>query len=243
MARGSDGLNILKEVESSNNYAMALVKDGKARSGEGFLAMKQTGGKGRRGRKWVSEEGMNVLLTLVQDMKWMQVTDQFQLSVATALGVYDMVLEFIGINIFLKWPNDLYIDDRKAGGILIENVISGSKWQWAVIGIGLNVNQEKFDDLSLSATSIKKATGKDYELIEVAEKMKGCVERRIKELQSQNYPDMLKLYNDHLYKRNCVVKFRKGNIVFESVVKGVSPSGELLTADRNLKYDEVEWIR
>ena len=233
---------ILKEVESSNNYAMALVKEGRAQTGQGFLALKQTQGKGRRGRQWVSEEGANVLLTLIQDMRWIKVFHQFQLSVATAIGLYDLVVASVKENVFLKWPNDLYIGDKKAAGILIENLVVGNKWQWAVIGVGVNVNQEVFGK-NLAATSIKKITGTNHDIIQLAQKLKNCVEDRIQELKSGKYTALLNLYNDRLYKKNCVVKFRKGNEEIATVVKEVSPGGELITEDGNLKYDEIDWVK
>ena len=87
------------------------------------------------------------------------------------LGCLDFFSKYIKENVKIKWPNDIFINDRKAGGILIENVIKGNLWQWAVIGIGLNINQENFEKENLKAISLKQITGKNYDVIELAKEL------------------------------------------------------------------------
>nr|MDQ6904839.1 biotin--[acetyl-CoA-carboxylase] ligase [Bacteroidota bacterium] len=123
---------ILERVDSTNNYAMALIKKDLATSGEAVFAMEQTSGKGRRGKSWQSEKGENIMLTICAEMQWLRVQQQFQVSVAVAIGCVAFFSKYLKENIKIKWPNDIYINDSKAGGVLIENVIHGSLWQWAI---------------------------------------------------------------------------------------------------------------
>ncbi|MEO8860198.1 MAG: biotin--[acetyl-CoA-carboxylase] ligase [Ginsengibacter sp.] len=124
---------ILESVDSTNNYAMALVKKGLASSDEAVFSMEQTAGKGRRGKSWQSKMGENIILTIIAEMQWLPVQKQFQVSVAVAVGCVAFFSKYTKESIKIKWPNDIFINDRKAGGVLIENVIHGSLWQWPLL--------------------------------------------------------------------------------------------------------------
>jgi len=237
-------LIILEKVDSTNNYAMAMVQKGDAISSCGVFAREQTAGKGRRGKAWKSKSGENVILTVTEQMQWLPVQHQFQLSVAVALGCLDLVSKYIKENIKIKWPNDIFINDRKAGGILIENAVKGNLWQWAIIGIGLNINQEDFDK-EIRAVSLKQITGVNYDVIELSGELLETVIIRINQLKAGEFNNLLYEYNENLFCRNKMVKLRKGNIVFETKIKKVNPFGELITKDaieRKFEFNDVEWL-
>lgn len=245
MPATSKKMIILEKVDSTNNYAMALVQKAEAISGQGVFAIEQTAGRGRRGKTWKSQGGENVILTINNQMHWLPVQQQFQLSVAVALGCFDLLSEYIKENIKIKWPNDIFINDRKAGGILIENVLKGNLWQWAVIGIGLNINQQNFDEENFKAISLKKITGKNYNVIELAKELHFCVLERIEKLKSGSADDFFYEYNKNLFCLNKNVQLKKENVIFETKIKGVSKAGELITNDnieRRFQFDEIEWI-
>lgn len=235
---------ILDSVDSTNNYAMALIQSGDKNRKNPVFSMQQTGGKGRRGKHWESEKGSNIILSIPLQMQWLPLTQQFRLSVAISLGAFDLISKYIFKNVFIKWPNDLFIDDNKAGGILIENIIKGSSWQWAVVGIGLNINQENFEAYSPGATSFKKITGENYHVLQLANELYELLKIRIEELKNGHFETMLDEYNDHLFAKNRSVKLQKQNILFETKITGVSPSGQLLTKDaieRRFDFDEVSF--
>jgi len=237
-------LIILEKVDSTNNYAMAMVQKGDAISSCGVFAREQTAGKGRRGKAWKSKSGENVILTVTEQMQWLPVQHQFQLSMAVALGCLDLVSKYIKENIKIKWPNDIFINDRKAGGILIENAVKGNLWQWAIIGIGLNINQEDFDK-EIRAVSLKQITGVNYDVIELSGELLETVIIRINQLKAGEFNNLLYEYNENLFCRNKMVKLRKGNIVFETKIKKVNPFGELITKDaieRKFEFNDVEWL-
>ena len=134
----------LQSIDSTNKYAMGLVHgnhlpDGhnEAQHGTAIFSHEQTAGKGQRGKNWVSEKDSNIALSILLNPYPLRIQDQFQLSVCVAVSVYEFFLKYTGDETTIKWPNDLYWRDRKAGGILIENVVQSSQsaigsWQWAV---------------------------------------------------------------------------------------------------------------
>ncbi len=152
---------ILDSVDSTNNYAMGIVHSGTAAHGNAYFALEQTEGRGRRGKAWKSTKGENIILSIVGDTSFLMVQHRFNLIAAVSLGCMDLLKLYVKENIKIKWPNDLFHNDTKAGGILIENVIKGKVWQWAVIGIGINVNQTEFSpDIAYHSISLKQINGK-----------------------------------------------------------------------------------
>jgi BirA family biotin operon repressor/biotin-[acetyl-CoA-carboxylase] ligase len=131
---------------------------------EGFawIAGHQTAGKGQRGNKWLAEPNQNLLVSYVLKPPHELLSDQFYLSKCVALGVVEGVQNWaqqeVGhpIPVSIKWPNDIYIDEFKLGGILIESNFQSGKWAFAIIGIGLNINQTAFE--GLRATSLRQWT-------------------------------------------------------------------------------------
>jgi len=240
----TQNLLILDSVDSTNNYAMGLIKKRGINSATAVFTKEQTHGKGRRGKHWKSNRAENIILSVAVPIQWQSVSKQFEISVAASLSCYALFQKYILRNLFIKWPNDIFINDSKAGGILIENVIKGKIWQWSVIGMGLNINQQKFEEGILKATSIKIETGKEYDVIKLADELHLLLLNRIEQLKAGNFEKMLKEYNSHLYARGKMLKLKKENVVFETQIISVSPFGQLMTKDsveRNFNFDEVEF--
>ncbi len=236
---------ILDSVDSTNNYAMAQVHAGLAKHGDTFFACRQTGGKGQRGKSWLTGNGENIALSITIVPKPLPVAEQFKLSVAVALGCHDFFSSYAGDETFIKWPNDIYWRDRKAGGILIENVIGEGIWKYAVVGVGININQTAFDRELKKAVSLKQITGKDFDVIELAKKLQAMVLGRIGSLAVKKFDSLLAAYNNCLFKRNKAVKLKKGTIEFDTVINAVTAEGKLFTTDRVDNYfdfGEVEWL-
>ena len=242
MAFSTDKIIILNTVDSTNNYAMGMIKRGEAYSGNAVQALAQTEGKGTRGKQWKAKPGENILLSICVEMQYHTVSRQFDVLVAVALGVYDFFKKHINAEINIKWPNDLLINDTKAGGILIENKIKGTLWQWAVIGIGINVNQTDFRDLDKVANSFANVSGEKYDVIVLGEELVSFVLQRIKGLKSISFENMLEEYNSHLWSRGKIVQLKKGDAIFETRILGVSEYGELMTNGGKFRFGEVEWL-
>lgn len=149
----------LSTIDSTNIYAMAQIKAGLAKSGSCYTADFQTNGKGQHGRVWESSKGQNLLCSYILELNTLDAlknwtpADQIGFSAAIALGVRAFFAAFAGSETKIKKPNDIYFSDRKAGGILIENLVRGQEWTWTVIGIGMNINQTEFSPEALNSVS------------------------------------------------------------------------------------------
>jgi BirA family transcriptional regulator, biotin operon repressor / biotin---[acetyl-CoA-carboxylase] ligase len=165
----------LTTIPSTNIYAMDQVHKGLALSGSCYTADFQTAGKGQHGRNWESEKGQNLLSSYVLELKQLKTdkiwtpADQIGFSAAIALGARAFFAAFAGEQTKIKKPNDIYFSDRKAGGILIENLVRGKDWTWAVIGIGMNINQNSFSSdavnrVSSNPISLQEITNQHWDL-------------------------------------------------------------------------------
>lgn len=231
---------------------MAKLHDGMLCHGTALLALEQTKGKGQRGKEWLTAPGQNITMSTAISLKsalpaadlakWRQFP--FLLSVCTALSCYDFIKAAGVDNVSIKWPNDLYIDDRKAGGILIENILRSGNWEWAVIGTGINVNQQYFPALT-KATSLGLATGKSFEVINTARILHGYLLHPFTGSWDLSSEALLERYNGLLYKKDQQIKLRKDNIVFATTLREVTADGQLVTADsleRRFSVGEVEFV-
>lgn len=240
-------LMILQKVDSTNNYAMACINDRDVSNGTAWLALHQTSGKGQRGHEWQSEPGENIIMSLALKPRGLFLSNQFMLSMAVALGSYDFVKKYAGTNTTIKWSNDIYIGDKKAGGILVENVIRGNKWIYAVAGIGLNLNQENFSPALPNPVSLSQVTGKKYDLIKMAEELQEYIMDRFAHLRPAAYEQLMHEYVSRLYHLGIKQQFlTKEGKVFEAVIKGVEQDGKLILekGERliNVNFGEISFI-
>lgn len=247
----------LQSVDSTNNYARQQMHAGLAQHGVTFFAHEQVSGKGQRGKVWASEKGANIILSLLVKPNPLQLAQQFQLSACMAVAVHEFFAKYAGDDTKIKWPNDLYWQDRKAGGILIESVVgireSGvgslptgqASWEWSIIGIGININQTFFPGYLPNPVSLKQITGNDFKVVQLSKELCHFIQNRFAELINNGFNNIYHLYNQHLYKKNEPVNLKKGTRVFEAVIKAVTPSGRLLvqhSIEEEFDFGDVEWV-
>lgn len=235
----------LSETDSTNIYAMTHIQHNMATHGSVFFAHRQWAGKGQHGKNWVTETGQNIIMSAVIDPKPLVLGQQFRLSVAVALACYDFFSRYAGEETAIKWPNDIYWRDRKAGGILIENQLRGQNWQWAVAGIGININQVLFDTALANPVSLKQITGKTFDPVQLAKELCTHLDTRLSQLQKGAFEMLLAVYNEHLFRRGEIVHLKKDNSRFSCTLSGVNEEGELLVengpSDR-FQFGEISWI-
>jgi BirA family biotin operon repressor/biotin-[acetyl-CoA-carboxylase] ligase len=235
----------LATVDSTNNYAMARVHEGLAFHGAAYFAHDQSLGKGQRGKSWTSSPHENIVLSIVLQPGFLQLSEQFMLNAAIALGCYDFLKLFIQDEVFIKWPNDIYWRDRKAGGILIESISKGRAWLFAVAGIGINVNQEDFSPNLPNPVSMKQITGQTFVPLELAKILCDCLEKTYLALTRKNKSSLLSRYNDVLYKRNQITQLNHSGKLIQTRILEVNDRGQLLTVDeisRSFELSEVQWL-
>jgi BirA family biotin operon repressor/biotin-[acetyl-CoA-carboxylase] ligase len=233
----------LRKVESTNNYAMGLIHAGMAQHGTTVFAHDQTMGKGQRDKQWLSAPNKNITLSLIVKPFGLKTKDLFLLSMCVANGVQRFLNIYAGEEIKIKWPNDIYWCDRKAGGILIENVIQGKNWKYAVIGIGLNINQTDFGDFK-KAVSLKQITGNTYDIVEMAKELIKFLASSFQEL-ADNINGIVHDYHQNLYKWNEKIHLKKDDQKIEAILKEVCVDGMLVVQhekEEKFKVGEVEWL-
>ena len=240
---------ILSSVESTNNYAMAKLHAGMVQHGSCFIAIEQTSGRGQRGKQWLSNPGDNITMStifeLLHSVSANVTAFPFLLSASMALGCYDFIKDFGVKQVTVKWPNDLYIGDRKAAGILIENIFRGHDWEWTVAGTGVNINQESFPAEAINAISLKMLTGKHYDTVKMGRKLFEFLYNRFGQLRDASTGNIMKEYNSLLYLKGEELKLKKDNIVFTARIEQVSASGELITSgavEQHFKVGEIEFV-
>ena len=236
---------MLNTVDSTNNYAMAKVHAGLSKHGNAYFSSHQTNGKGQRGKEWQTSVGVNIALSIVLELTTLNATQQFQLSAAVALGCFDFFNKYAGDETTIKWPNDIFWRDRKAGGVLIENIFHGKDWKFSIVGIGINVNQPYFDDALINPVSLKQITGKIFDLTVLAKELHLSVLKRVNQLEKKVFGVMLKEYNEHLFCLQKKVRLKKDTVVFDTNILGVTEHGQLITMDtteRLFDFGEVVWV-
>ena len=242
---GGGFLRILEAVDSTNNYAMAQVHAGLANHGLAWFAQEQTAGKGQRGKRWQTGKGKNIAMSLVLEPERFGRIKPFLLSASIALACHEFFEKYAGPPTRIKWPNDLYWGDRKAGGILIENVYHGKKWKWAVAGTGININEDRFDPELINPVSLYQITGTQYNVPELAHELLAHLMASAARLQAGETAAILEQYNQRLYKLNEAVTLRSGDTVFSTTIRGVTEEGRLITYDteeRTFDFGEVAWL-
>lgn len=245
----------LTAIDSTNIYAMDQVKANLAAHGTAYFAQSQTAGKGQKGKQWLSEPGENIILSVVLDSTFLTLSRQFSLSVMVSLACKDLLQTYLPEDLAIKWPNDIYWCDRKAAGILIENAIvaNNSKlinngapiWKFAIIGIGININQTQFDSTLKQAVSLKQITGKAYDVVQLAKELHVCVMNAVDNLLAQNEQPIIQQYNAVLYKKGQQVKMKVADVFFETTIQEVNDTGQLLTTDiidNTFDFGTVEWM-
>jgi BirA family biotin operon repressor/biotin-[acetyl-CoA-carboxylase] ligase len=230
----------LTSVDSTNNYAAKLLKEGELVHGSVILADEQHAGRGQRMTQWQSEPGLNLTSSIVLLEPTLRIEDQFSLTMAVSLALVDLLNEF-EIDAQIKWPNDILVQQRKMCGILIENGVRNEFIQSSIIGIGLNVNQRNFNELE--ATSVANETGIKRPIEEVLFQLIRQLNLRLKSLNSSS---ALKAdYLQKLFGFETELDFEDalGNL-FSGKIVGVENSGKLqVQIDKELKSFEMKELK
>lgn len=238
----------LKEVDSTNTYLKKLLSNTTPLSeGTVIMAENQYAGRGQMNNTWLAESGKNLTFSLLLYPRFLAIEDQFDLTRAVSLGVFDALHPLLGQALKIKWPNDIYYHDNKLGGMLIENMIQKRQIKNAVIGIGINVNQESFPKSVHRATSLKQILHRDYDLKALLSEICAGIEAWYLQLKAARIKDIREAYHSRLYGLNEERNFRAGEMIFKGAVTGVKAGGLLLVTDnkgRELEFSlkEIEFL-
>ncbi|MEY4603371.1 MAG: hypothetical protein RIT43_663 [Bacteroidota bacterium] len=234
----------LDSVDSTNNYAAMLYRKGKLSHGSVILADEQSSGRGQRGAKWESNPGMNALLTVLLEPANLSVSSQFILTKVASLAVSG-ALTRLGVPTHIKWPNDIYTNDKKIAGILIENTIGSEFISNSLVGIGINVNQTEFNVPFVS--SIKGETHQFHNVMDVVFSVISDLNYWYDKFSKNEVETIDEEYLNRLYRLNEHSSFADQNGAFEGIIRGVEVSGKLVMECRGglNSYDlkEITFVR
>jgi BirA family biotin operon repressor/biotin-[acetyl-CoA-carboxylase] ligase len=219
----------LPATDSTNSYAIGLLKNVNTPEGTVVYTDHQTNGRGQRGSTWMADSAMNLTISLILKPQFLTALNSFYLSKITALALYDVLAEITTLSQFdikIKWPNDILVNKQKIAGILIENSFKDETVQWSVIGIGLNVNQAMFDG-PFTATSLKLLTGSEFNRDEVMQRIFIFLEKWYLALRSGKLELIDSAYTDRLLGFNNVMDYESGLEKFRARIKGVDAQGFL----------------
>ena len=216
-----------KTLESTNQYLQNLLNEGIDIADNIVVTDFQTSGKGQGKNVWESEDGKNLLFSIALDMSFLKAENQFILTQIVSVTMINVLKNYLPEeSLFIKWPNDIYFNDKKIAGILIKNEIRGMMMGTSIIGIGLNVNQTSFDDNLPNPISMKMITGKDFDLDELLSAISY-------QLSAISYQFSTFNYTNKLYRYKQWASYEHEGVVKEMMIIGYDQFGRLILKEKN----------
>ena len=234
----------IKTTNSTNSLMKEMLAKGEWPEGERFLYTGyQTAGRGQTGNSWESEADKNLLCSILLPPR----QNLFELNVAVSVAVHRMIncqLSIVNSQLTIKWPNDIYWQNKKVAGILVENAIIGSEVKYSIAGIGLNVNQTTFVSNAPNPVSLKQITGKDYDIHGLMKQLDTELQEQLSNVQCPMSNDQY--YKSHLYRKDGFWPFVERDVstaptmnatpqtegIFMARIEDVLPTGEIVLRDQ-----------
>ena len=214
----------LDEVGSTNEFALDLCRTSRPVSGTVIATKFQSNGRGQRGKSWLSQKDVNATFSVIYKTT-IPPANQFVLVQMASLAVFETIISLAPhLELAIKWPNDIYIEDMKVAGILIQNIIKGAEIEYTVIGIGVNLNQASFDDDLPNPTSLLLETGLEYDRIEFIEAIADRLDQYMLDGPEEN---IRQAYHEALYLREEPSLFYCNDETIEGIIVGVDLTGKL----------------
>ncbi len=234
----------LPTCHSTNDYASSLLSEGNPLEGTLIITPEQTAGKGQRGNTWEAEAGKNLTFSLIFKPSFLKVTHQFHLNIISSLAVRATVSYFLQTEVKVKWPNDIYLNNKKIAGILIQNSIKKDSIGFSIIGIGLNVNQETFSDKK--AISLKNFSSQEFNINAILNNLLENLEAYYMKLRSGQLKELSEEYKSNLFRLEEECSYEAEGISFQGKITGIDESGRLIILSGNerrvFSFKEVEFL-
>ena len=212
----------ISSTNSTNSLVKEMLAKGEWPHTERYLyAGYQTAGRGQTGNSWESEANKNVLCSILLPPN----KNLYFLNIAVSVAI----IRLLGGQYTIKWPNDIYYNDKKLAGILLENAIVGSEVKYSIAGIGLNVNQTEFVSDAPNPVSLKQITGKEYNIDQWMKDLFEAINSVLNEPEELIWSE----YKTHLYRREGYWPFEDQKGRFEAHIEDVLPTGEIVLRDKN----------
>lgn len=223
-----------KTLDSTNQYLQNLLNEGTDIADNIVVTDFQTSGKGQGKNVWQSEDSKNLLFSIALDMSFLKAEKQFLLTQMVSVAMINVLKKYLPEeSLFIKWPNDIYFNDKKIAGILIKNEIKGMMMGTSIIGIGLNVNQTSFDENLPNPISMKMITGKDFDLDELLSDIIGQLTTVNSQQQFFSFQFSVFNYTNKLYRYQQWALYEHEGSVKEMMIVGYDHFGRLILKEKN----------
>lgn len=210
------------------------------------MAVDQYAGRGQVGTKWQSHPGKNLTASILLCPTFLHPSQQFSLNIVICLAIQQVLSNILDEKVQIKWPNDIYVKNKKLGGILIENILQGSSWKYAIIGIGINVNQSHFPDEINKASSLIKLLHQTYSIEKLLTEICSCIDSHYFQLRLGNFVAQKRLFCANLFGMNEVRSFKIDGVLIKGKIIDVDENG-MLVVDFNghavkFGFKEIEYV-
>lgn len=236
-------VHYLPSCHSTNEVARDLLQSGVA-EGTVVITDDQFAGKGQTGNLWRSFPGQNLTFSLILHPAFLIPNEQFLITVILSLGIKEALEEILPGEVKIKWPNDIFFNNKKIAGLLIENVLRGNNFDSCVAGIGLNVNQTDFPD-NINATSVKLVTNQELELNLMLNSLMAGIAAFYFKLQDAR-KSLQKSYQQSMLGLGEKRKFKSGGDEFIGIIQGTDEFGRLQIKKGNeiliFQHKEVQML-
>ncbi len=237
-------LRSYSSLDSTNSEAHRLLVTNEAYHGLAILAFKQTEGRGQHGRAWHSEPGQHLAMSIIIRPKEMAPSQLPVLSMKVSLAIIRVLNKIDpAISPKIKWPNDIYVKGKKLAGILIENNLSANKVQHCIIGSGMNVNEQTFEDSLQRAVSIRMLTKETYDIVDIA----SSIRHEVLSLLEIEDAEWKKEYHTYIFGLGEDRNFENNELLVIGHVTDVDDQGRLCIRHEDGTQDayyshELRWI-
>lgn len=231
----------LADVDSTNSWALELLRSARPVEGTVVLTYNQKQGRGQRGNTWESEPFKNVAASYILYPHFLRPEAQFAITCAVALAVaetIDVLLER-SVPVHIKWPNDIFAGDKKICGILVENTLREGQITSSVVGVGINVNQSQFESAP-HAVSLLQLTGRTFNLDAVVDELSGFIEKNYLQLRAGKIQQLREGYHQRMFKMGEVMNFSDGKETFAAKILGTTFEG-MLRLERDGKEEQFNF--
>lgn len=235
----------LSAIDSTNSYLKELITKQTVENFTVVLAENQTNGRGQRGANWEVESGKNLTFSILIKDVLLSFEEVFNLNVVVAVSLFQTFSNLKIPNLSIKWANDILADKKKVCGILIENQLKSNSEILSVIGIGINVNQENFENLP-QASSLKKISGQEWNKDEVLLTFLNQFQNNINLYKNEGAKYFWEVYHENLFKKNMPMAFENAqNDKFMGIIKQVLPNGllQIQLEDDSLQLFDIKEVK
>ncbi len=229
-------INLIKvdATESTNSFLKELVRNKTIHKTTCVWAKHQTNGKGQMGNTWLAKSGLNLTFSIYTPISNELAKHTIAINLISALSVFKALKQFSLPLLHIKWPNDIMSANKKIGGILIENTYKNGACNGSIIGIGLNINQDKFENLP-QASSLKIITSNTFDLEQILNSILMKFETSLKNYDSTNFNLLKKQFEAALFRKGKASTFIKNdqNTRFTGIIQGISNCGKLIVLEED----------